>query len=160
MRNLIKLLIKNAKIDTKDLAKRLHLRETEVKAELKKLQKDKVILGFKPVLDREKVYKDDYVSSAIEVKVTPQRDVGFDAIAQRIAKFSEVRSLYLVSGAYDLLVIVEGRNLKEVSTFVATKLATLDEVQSTSTHFMLKTYKEQGVAFESEIKPQRLKVSL
>lgn len=99
------------------------------------------------------------VSALIDVKVTPQREVGFGDVARRIYRFPEVKSVYLMSGAYDLSVLVEARNLKELSSFVAEKLATLEHVTSTATHFVLKRYKQDGVVFEDQDEPERLVVS-
>jgi len=141
-----------------DLAKMLNLSAPEVARRIKQYETDKVILGYKAVIDDDKV-DTDLVKAVIEVKVQPERDGGFDRIAKRIAKFDEVTSLFLMSGGYDLLIFVEGRNLREVAQFVAEKLATLAGVTSTATHFMLKTYKEQGVLMENGEEIERLKVS-
>ena len=141
-----------------DLAKMLNLSAPEVARRIKQYETDKVILGYKAVIDDDKV-DTDLVKAVIEVKVQPERDGGFDRIAKRIAKFDEVTSLFLMSGGYDLLIFVEGRNLREVAQFVAEKLATLAGVTSTATHFMLKTYKEQGVLMENGEEVERLKVS-
>jgi len=136
----------------------LNLSAPEVARRIKQYETDKVILGYKAVIDDDKV-DTDLVKAVIEVKVQPERDGGFDRIAKRIAKFDEVTSLFLMSGGYDLLIFVEGRNLREVAQFVAEKLATLAGVTSTATHFMLKTYKEQGVLMENGEEIERLKVS-
>lgn len=159
MKKFVRFLLQGIRPDTKVLSRDLQEKESVVKSRLKDLEEKGVILGYRPIVDVSKVYKDGYVSCMIEVKVTPQREVGFDALAERIARFPEVKSLYLVSGMFDLLVIVEGRNIREVSEFVATKLATLDQVQGTATHFLLKSYKENGVTFSSQRASERLKVS-
>ena len=155
---LLKLLEEHALRTPSDLAKMLNLPAPEVARRIKQYETDKVILGYKAVIDDDKV-DTDLVKAVIEVKVQPERDGGFDRIAKRIAKFDEVTSLFLMSGGYDLLIFVEGRNLREVAQFVAEKLATLAGVTSTATHFMLKTYKEQGVLMENGEEIERLKVS-
>jgi len=155
---LLKLLEEHALRTPSDLAKMLNLSASEVARRIKQYETDKVILGYKAVIDDDKV-DTDLVKAVIEVKVQPERDGGFDRIAKRIAKFDEVTSLFLMSGGYDLLIFVEGRNLREVAQFVAEKLATLAGVTSTATHFMLKTYKEQGVLMENGEEIERLKVS-
>ena len=155
---LLKLLEEHALRTPSDLAKMLNLPVPEVTRRIKQYEADKVILGYKAVIDDDKV-DTDLVKAVIEVKVQPERDGGFDRIAKRIAKFDEVTSLFLMSGGYDLLIFVEGRNLREVAQFVAEKLATLAGVTSTATHFMLKTYKEQGVLMENGEEIERLKVS-
>jgi len=125
---------------------------------MQELESDRIIVKCQPIINWEKAGLDD-VSALIEVKITPQREVGFDALAARIYRFPEVRSLYLMSGAYDLAVAVEGTNLKEVAQFVSTKLATIDGVVSTTTHFVLKKYKEEGVIIEDEEADRRLLVT-
>ena len=124
----------------------------------KRYEQDKIILGYKAVINDDKI-DSDLVKAVIEVKVQPEREGGFDRIAKRIARFDEVTSLFLMSGGYDLLIFVEGRSLREVAQFVAEKLATLEGVTSTGTHFMLKTYKEQGVEMEGGEDFEPLKVS-
>ena len=155
---LLKLLEEHALRTSSDLAKMLNLPAAEVERRIKQYETDKVILGYKAVIDDDKV-DTDLVKAVIEVKVQPEREGGFDRIAKRVAKFDEVTSLFLMSGGYDLLIFVEGRNLREVAQFVAEKLATLAGVTSTATHFMLKTYKEQGVLMENGEECERLKVS-
>ncbi len=141
-----------------DLAKMLNLEPTEVQRRIAQYEKDKIILGYKAVINDDKV-DTDLVKAVIEVKIVPEREGGFDRIASRIGKFEEVASLFLMSGGYDLLIFVEGQSLRQVAQFVSEKLATLQGVTSTATHFMLKTYKEQGVQMESGEEPERLKVS-
>ena len=155
---LLKLLEEHALRTPGDLAKMLELPAGEVERRIKQYEDDKVILGYKAVINDDKV-DSDLVKAVIEVKIQPEREGGFDRIAQRIAKFDEVTSLFLMSGAYDLLIFVEGRSLREVAQFVAEKLATLPGVNSTATHFMLRTYKEQGVLMEGGEEFERLKVS-
>ena len=155
---LLKLLEEHALRTSADLAKMLDISPQEVDRRVKQYEADKVILGYKAVINDDKV-DTDLVKAVIEVKVQPEREGGFDRIAKRIAKFDEVTSLFLMSGGYDLLIFVEGHNLREVAQFVAEKLATLEGVTSTATHFMLKTYKEQGVLMESSEEFERLKIS-
>jgi len=155
---LLQLLEENALRTSEDLAKMLGLAPTEVRSRIKQYEDDKVILGYKAVIHDDKV-DSDLVKAVIEVRVQPEREGGFDRIAKRIAKFDEVTSLFLMSGGYDLLIFVEGRSLREVAQFVAEKLATLPGVNSTSTHFMLRTYKKQGVLMEDTEELERLKVS-
>jgi DNA-binding Lrp family transcriptional regulator len=155
---LLKLLEEHALRSPADLAKMLNLNTEEVARRIKGYEDDKVILGYKAVINDDKV-DSDLVKAVIEVRIQPEREGGFDRIAKRIAKFEEVTSLFLMSGGYDLLIFVEGRSLREVAQFVAEKLATLPGVTSTGTHFMLRTYKEQGVMMEDEEECERLKVS-
>ncbi len=155
---LLKLLEEHALRSPEELAKMLDAKLIDVKRRIKQYEDDKVILGYKAVINDDKV-DTDLVKAVIEVKIQPEREGGFDRIAKRIAKFDEVTSLFLMSGGYDLLIFVEGRSLREVAQFVAEKLATLQGVTSTGTHFMLKTYKEQGVMMEGEEGNERLKVS-
>jgi DNA-binding Lrp family transcriptional regulator len=155
---LLKLLEEHALRCPDELAKMLNLSTEEVQRRIKQYEDDKVILGYKAVINDEKL-DSDLVKAVIEVKVQPEREGGFDRIARRIARFDEVTSLFLMSGTYDLLIFVEGRSLREVAQFVAEKLATLEGVTSTATHFNLKTYKEQGVLMEGGEDFERLKVS-
>jgi len=155
---LLKLLHDNAALKPAQLAAMLNQSETDVAAKIKSYEADHVILGYRTVLNEEKIGV-DIVRAVIEVKITPERGGGFDRLAERIAKYSEVRSCYLMSGGYDLLVIVEGHNLREVATFVSEKLATIQGVVSTATHFMLKPYKEQGVLMHHEANDERLAIS-
>ena len=157
-KSVLQLLRSEARLSAGEIAERLGMTRQAVEAEIKRLEQEKIILGYRAVIDPEKVGKETVVA-IIEVKVSPQRDVGFDAIARRIYKFPEVRSCYLVSGAYDLLLLVEGESLRQVASFVAEKLATLDHVLSTTTHFQLRKYKEAGVLVHEEEGIERLAVS-
>ena len=136
----------------------LSITEAEVIATVKRYEQEQVILGYRTVLNEEKLGL-DRVRAVIEVKITPEREGGFNRLAERIAKYSEVSSCYLMSGGYDLMVIVEGDNLREVASFVSEKLATIQGVLSTATHFMLKPYKEQGVLMAREQNEERLAVT-
>jgi len=129
-----------------------------VETKIKKLEEDGVLVGYTCILNDEKL-SHDLVRAVIEVKLTPEREGGFDRLARRIAKHDEVKTCYLMSGGYDLLVIVEGSDLKSVASFVSEKLATINGVVSTGTHFMLKTYKSQGVMVQEEPKEERLPVT-
>ncbi len=155
---ILKLLRENGGLKPAELGAMLNLPESEVAARVKAFQANEVILGYRAILNEEKLGL-DVVRAVIEVKITPERGGGFDRLAERIAKYAEVRSCYLMSGGYDLLVIVEGTSLREVATFVSEKLATIQGVISTATHFMLKPYKEQGVLMKQEVNEERLAVT-
>ena len=155
---LLKLLEEHALRTPDQLGKMLNCPPKEVQRRIKQYEDDKVILGYKAIINDDKL-DTGLVKAVIEVRIQPEREGGFDRIAKRIAKFNEVTSLFLMSGGYDLLIFVEGRSLREVAQFVAEKLATLEGVTSTGTHFMLKTYKEQGVLMDGGEEIERLKVS-
>ena len=155
---LLKLLRENASLRPAELGQMLNLPEGEVAAKIKAYEQDQVILGYRAIVDEDKLGL-DRVRAVIEVKITPEREGGFNRLAERISKYQEVSSCYLMSGGYDLLVFVEGRNLREVASFVSEKLATIQGVLSTATHFMLKPYKEQGVLMAREINEERLSVT-
>jgi DNA-binding Lrp family transcriptional regulator len=155
---LLKLLRENAAMTPAQLSRMLDRPEAEVVAKIKAYETEQVILGYRTVLNEEKLGV-DRVRAVIEVKITPERGGGFDRLAERIAKYAEVHSCYLMSGGYDLLVVVEGSNLREVATFVSEKLATIQGVVSTATHFMLKPYKEQGMLMAREQNEERLAVA-
>lgn len=158
MEALIDLLQQNAMMPREDIARLLDLTVDQVEAEIARLEKEKVILGYQAIVNREK-WETDTVTALIEVKITPERDGGFDRVASRIAKFEEVQTCYLMSGGYDLLIVVEARNLRAIAAFVAEKLSTIEAVQATATHFRLKTYKENGTFHQFEQAPERLAVS-
>ena len=155
---ILELLEQNARLADERIADLLGVGPSEIHAAIKRMEDEKVILGYRAVTDPAKT-SDGKVTCMIEVRVTPQRGVGFDKIAERIYRFPEVRSLYLVSGAYDLLVVVEGHSIQDVSYFVFEKLATLEHIQSTSTHFMLKKYKDNGIILGQIEKVERLPVT-
>jgi len=158
MDELLKLLKKNALETPEDLAKMLNISVEAVKAKIAGYEKSGVIRGYQAVVNQDQL-DINLVTAVIEVKVTPEREGGFNHIAERISKFNEVQSLYLMSGTFDLLLFISGQSLKEVAFFVSDKLATIPGVVSTSTHFMLKTYKDHGVLMESQDEYERLKVS-
>ncbi len=134
---------KNSRVDLKELAVILGTDEATVANELAQMEKERVICGYHTLIDWDKTSLDK-VTALIEVRVTPQRGEGFDKIAERIYKYPEVTSVYLISGPYDLMVILEGKSLRDVSMFVTDKLSTLDQVVGTATHFILKKYKDHG----------------
>ena len=158
MDELLKLLRDDGSLTPGQIAGRLGREEGEVESQIKSLESEGVILGYRTVINEDKL-EVDLVRAVIEVKITPEREGGFDRLATRIAKFDEVRSCYLMSGGYDLMVVVEGRDLKAVSSFVSEKLATIQGVISTVTHFMLKPYNEQGVLMAGEYSDEKLSVS-
>lgn len=158
MDELLKLLKSNAHTPVEDLAKELNLSEAEVNARIAKFEADGVILGYQAIIDANKAANGS-VTAVVEVKITPERGGGFDRLASRIAKFEEVQSCYLMSGGYDLLVIVEGANLQNIASFIAEKLSTIKGVISTATRFRLKTYKENGALLHREPPAQRLAVA-
>ena len=154
MRELLELLEQDARRPVGELASILGKSEYEVKNDISKLEKDKIILSYHTLINWQK-FGDDTVTAVIEVNLTPEREHGFDAIAERIERFDEVRTVYLMSGSFDLLVIIEGKSLNDVANFVAMKLATIDEVTGTRTHFMLKPYKKDGVILDDKEKDRR-----
>lgn len=153
MENILKLLERDARLTNSQLAAMLGTDEESVASEIKRLENDHVILGYKTLIDWEKTDK-EVVTAIIEVRVTPQRGEGFEKVAERIYQFEEVESLYLMSGGFDLAVFIVGRTMREVALFVATKLAPVEGVASTATHFILKKYKESGVFFATEPEEQ------
>jgi len=157
MDELLKILQANAIESRETIAKMLNLSVAEVNKRIAKYEKSGVIRGYQAVLDEDKLNLDT-VTAVIEVKITPQRQGGFNTIADRISRFPEVRSSYLMSGTYDVLLFVEGHNLREVAAFVSERLSPLEGVLSTSTHFMLKTYKRLGVLMESGHTEERLSI--
>jgi DNA-binding Lrp family transcriptional regulator len=158
MDSLLELIQQNAKLTNSELAERLDQDEEAVALRIEEMEREKVILGYHGVIDRDKAGNHS-VAALIEVKLTPERDGGFDHLAERVAKFDQVVSCYLMSGGYDLAVFVEGEDLREVARFVTEKLSTLDGVISTATHFQLKTYKQSGFLAASDIETERLAVT-
>ena len=141
---ILRLLENNARMSAKDIANELNIKEKEVIRLIGELEADKVICGYNAIINWDKI-TEEKCNAIIEVKVIPQRGTGFDRIASRISRFDEVDSIYLMSGGYDFMVVVNGKSMKEVSSFVFNKLATIDYIQSTATHFVLKKYKDHGV---------------
>ena len=161
MNPVLKLLIDGGSLTTGQMAQVAGLTEAEVNQHLEQLKKDKIFLGWRPVLDLSReAAAAAAVRAVIEVKVTPERGGGFNRLAERIARFDEVESCYLMSGSYDLLVFVRGASLQKVAGFVSEKLSTIEGVLSTSTHFMLRCYKEQGYLLDvDEAQTTRLNVA-
>lgn len=155
---LLELLRRKARFTHQEIADLLSMDKDAVAVKVAAWEKDGTIRGYHAVIDSDAA-GDDSVSAFIEVKVTPERGGGFDRLAMRIARFDQVVSCYLASGGYDLMVVVEGGDLREVARFVSEKLSSLEGVISTATHFRLKTYKESGFLFERESSPERLAVT-
>ncbi|MEZ0535932.1 Lrp/AsnC family transcriptional regulator [Caldicellulosiruptoraceae bacterium PP1] len=156
---ILEILEQNSKITNKEISIMLGIDEYKVLEYIKELEDDKVIVKYNTIINWEKTEK-DVVQAIIEVKVTPQRGVGFDAIAKRIYKFPEVKAVYLLSGNYDLHVIVEGKTMKDIAHFVGSKLAPLEYVLSTATHFIMKKYKDAGIILDDEEKDDREVITL
>jgi len=143
MSSVLQLLLEGERLDTAQMAQVLGLSKSEIEAEIARLEAEEILLGWRPVLNPERA-QENIVRAVIEVKISPERDGGFDRLAARIARFDAVESCYLMSGSYDLLVFATGDDLREVATFVSERLASVEGVLSTATHFMLRAYKEQG----------------
>lgn len=158
MDELLKLLKQNALESPRNLAAMLNMSEDDIKSKILSYEKEGIIRGYQAILNEDQLNLNQ-VQAAIEVRITPEREGGFDRVAGRIARFAEVQSMFLMSGAYDLLVFVRGDNLNQVASFVSKTLATIEGVISTATHFMLKTYKSQGVLMHAEQENERLKVT-
>ena len=155
---LLQLLHTNGKLTAAELAVMLGESEADLTAQIEEMEKSGLIMGYSAVINTE-MLPDDRVSAPIEVKITPQRDRGFDSIAKMIYSFPEVKSCYLMSGAFDLMVIVEGKNIKEVASFVSERLSVQDNVLSCATHFILKRYKQDGNIFAGSESDTRQAVS-
>ncbi len=156
--HILEILSDDARVSTEQIAVMTGYDAQEVRRAVKRLEDDRVLVKYPAMINWERTDK-EMVQAVIEVRVQPQRDRGFDAIAARIYQFEEVTSLYLMSGAYDLMVMVEAPTLKQLASFVSSKLSTLETVTGTATHFMLKTYKYGGVIFEGDNADRRLAVS-
>lgn len=155
---ILKLLETDSKMTVTDIAKMLGLDEAAVAADIKAMEEGKVICGYHTMIDWDKV-AEEKVTALIEVKVTPQRGQGFDKIAERIYNFEEVNAVYLMAGSFDFTVILQGTSLKEVSRFVSEKLSTMEQIISTSTHFVLKKYKDHGIIFDAVKQDERLVIA-
>ena len=155
---ILSIIERNSRIDLKELAVILGVEEIDVVNEMAAMEKEGIICGYHTMIDWEKTAIEK-VTALIEVRVTPQRGQGFDSIAERIYKYPEVNSVYLISGGYDLLVTLEGKSLKQVSAFVSDKLSTLDTVLSTATHFILKKYKDHGTILAKKYEDEREKIT-
>ncbi len=154
MEKLLELIEEDATLTPKEIALMLSKEEGDIKKMIGELEAAGVILGRKTIIDWDKTDK-EYVNALIEVKVMPQRDDGFDKIAEKICRYPEIKSLYLMSGGFDFTVLIEGKTMKEVAFFVARKLATIEHVTSTATHFVLKKYKDKGVEYKAPEVDQR-----
>lgn len=154
----LELLKEDARNKVEAIAAMLGANVDQVRQAIEEMERDKVIVKYATVVNWSKV-DEDKVTALIEVQITPERGRGFDAIAERIYLYPEVKSVYLMSGAYDLLVEIEGRNLKEVASFVSNKLSPIDRVLSTKTHFILKKYKQDGTIFENHEDDHRMLVT-
>ncbi|TEB04194.1 DNA-binding transcriptional regulator AsnC [Pelotomaculum schinkii] len=158
MKEILEILQADGRLTPRQIATMLNRDEAEVAATIKDMEEKKIILGYFTLINWDKV-KGERVSAIIEVKLSPQREVGFDAIAERIYRFPEVGSVRLMSGSYDLSVMINGRTLQEVAYFVSNKLATIENVISTCTHFVLKTYKYHGTILDDAEEDRRLVVT-
>ncbi|MEK6715059.1 MAG: Lrp/AsnC family transcriptional regulator [Candidatus Omnitrophota bacterium] len=160
MDEILEILEKDARLNPEEIAKLIKKDVSTVKKAIKKYEKDGVILKYRAVINKELVRdEENYVRALIEVNLVPQKDLGFDHIAERIYQFPEVTSCYLISGTYDLLIIVEGKNIHTVSNFVSEKLAPMENVRGTVTHFLLKKYKEDGVILKHKEENKRIAIS-
>ncbi|MGN0622225.1 MAG: Lrp/AsnC family transcriptional regulator [Porcipelethomonas sp.] len=154
MNDLLTLLRQNARFSNEQLASMLGKTADEVASEIEKLENDGIIKGYSVIVDENKVNQ-NLASAVIELKVTPQKDCGFDDLAKTVMMYDEVESVSLMSGSYDLSVTVTGKDLKEIALFVAQRLSTIEGVLSTTTHFILKTYKEKGIFIQEEDADER-----
>lgn len=160
MDEILEILKKDARTTAEDIAKMLKKKAQAVKDAIKRFEKEGVILKYKTIINQELIKDNDTsVRALIEVNIVPQKDLGFDKIAERIYSFPEVTSCYLLSGTYDLLLIVEGKDLNTVARFVAEKLAPLENIRGTATHFLLKKYKEDGVILKHKEENKRIAIS-
>ncbi len=160
MDEILEILEKDARTTPEDIGKMLKMSPSAVKSAIKKHEKDGIIVKYKAIINKQLLKDNDAsVRALIEVKITPQKDVGFDKIAERIYSFPEVSSCYLVSGTYDLLVVVEGNTLHSVANFIAEKLSCLENIRGTATHFLLKKYKEDGVILKHREENKRIAIS-
>jgi len=155
----LEILERDAKATVEEIARLTRLKKQEVQKRIRKYEKEGIILCYKAVINKELVKDGSYVEALIEVRVIPQKDQGFDKIAQRIYSFDEVISCYLLSGTYDLLLVVKGKDLHTVANFVAEKLAPMENVRGTTTHFLLKTYKEDGIVLQQKDERKRIAIS-
>lgn len=159
MDDILNILRNNAAMPVDKIARLVNQTADEVAAKIKDWESDGTILGYTTVINTDKLQDEPQVMAMIEVKITPEREGGFDKIARKIARYPEVKSCYLMSGGFDLLVMVEGDNLRQMAGFVSERLATIQGVISTGTHFILKPYKQQGVTFLEEERHERLNVT-
>ncbi len=154
MNTILRLLEEDSRLSEEQIALMCDKEVGDVRKMIEAYEKEGVILGYKTLVDWDKTDR-EYVSALIEIKIAPQRDRGFDRVAEKIYNFPEVQSLYLMSGGFDLAVIIEGRTMKEVAYFVARKLAPIEDVISTATHFVLRKYKDKGVIYGPAVQDER-----
>ncbi len=154
MDKLLALIDENCRLTTEQMAAILEMDETELAAKIKDYEKNKTIVGYKALIDWDKTDR-EYATALIELKVTPSKGRGFDKVAESIYNFDEVQSLYLMSGGFDLCVVLEGRSLRDVALFVAERLAPMEAVVSTATHFVLKKYKDKGIIYDRDDRDER-----
>jgi DNA-binding Lrp family transcriptional regulator len=159
MDEILEILEGNARVSLEDLERLTNRSKKEIERVIKNYERKGIIVKYKTVINKDKIRDEKSVSAIIEVKVTPQKDVGFDLVAERIYRFPEVKSCYLLSGTYDLLLVLEGKDIHTVANFVSEKLAPLSAVKGTVTHFMLKKYKEDGVILVKEERNRRLAIT-
>lgn len=157
--DILEILCEDARTKVADIAAMLKKDEAAVRTAISKMEKEKIILQYRPVVDWEKADMEQ-VTALIEVRVTPQHESGFDAMAEKIYRYSEVKSVYLMSGGFDLMIMVEGRTMKEVALFVSEKLSALENITATATHFVLKKYKHDGIVMGQKNSDDRLAVLL
>ena len=160
MKDILDILMNDARTTAEDIARMTKQSVASVKKQISKYEQDGTIVQYKAIINPEMVEgNQNLVRALIQVSIIPQKDVGFDHIAERIYNFSEVKSCYLVSGSYDLLLIVEGKNIQTVAEFVSSKLSSMENVRQTSTHFLLKKYKEDGKVFKVAPRQKRLNIT-
>ena len=160
MEEILRILDKEqGRVSREKIAQMLGISEEEVSEKIREMEKQNIIVGYKTIVNWDKT-DIDLVTALIELRITPQRGEGFDKVAERIYKYPQVRSLFLMSGAYDLAVTISGKSMKDVALFVASKLAPMDSIISTATHFVLKKYKEEGIVFEDDEKDTRQVITL
>lgn len=155
---ILHLIEKNSRIDLHDAAVMLGISEVELANEIQKMEEEKIICGYHTLINWDNT-EDETVTALIEVKVTPQRGLGFDKIAERIYRFDEVDAVYLMSGAFDFTVLINGKSMKQVALFVSNKLSPMEQVISTATHFVLKKYKDHGTVLVDDVKDERMIIS-
>ena len=160
MEEILRILDKEqGRVSREKIAQMLGISEEEVSEKIREMEKQNIIVGYKTIVNWDKT-DIDLVTALIELRITPQRGEGFDKVAERIYKYPQVRSLFLMSGAYDLAVTISGKSMKDVALFVASKLAPMESIISTATHFVLKKYKEEGIVFEDDEKDTRQVITL
>ena len=157
-KQILKYMEKNSRVDLKELAILLDVDEVTIVNELADMEREQIICGYYTLINWEKA-GEDHVNALIEVRLTPQRDAGFDDTAERISNYPEVEAVYLISGGYDLMVLIEGRTIQEISRFVSSKLAPIEDVVSTVTYFIMKKYKDHGTLMIEKKKSERMLVT-